>query len=120
MEVFGVPVNGPNVALTGAGLVAFWQFIGSRIPWGTLLHKLSMLVTRAKSEPSKTIYVSGFAAEPDVSEPGVEFMAAMHELHSLAHSPEEHKRLGEFTADWWASEQKQPAATVLPETAVTR
>ena len=120
MEVFGVPVNGPNVALTGAGLVAFWQFIGSKIPWGMLLQKLLALITRSKTATVQTVSVSGDATDREGAEPGVEFMAAMHELHSLAHSPEEHKRLGEFTADWWASEQKQPAAIVLPETAVTR
>jgi hypothetical protein len=115
MEVFGVPVNGPNLAIAGAAGYAFWDFIGSKVPWKSLLAKAWALITRKKTAPRVADRVSAdtFEQITGMSKPdhGADFMYAMRDLHRLAHSPEEHARLGQFTADWWSAEPKETTAT---------
>lgn len=108
MEVFGVPVTGPNIALTLAGLLAtLWG--GSKVPWKAAISKLLGMFSSAKEQVVEA--VSGETS----TDPGADFMYAMRDLHRLAHSAEEHQRLGQFTADWWAAQagmSPKPAETV--------
>lgn len=104
MEIFGVQLH--DLALYAAGLIAaVWG--GSKVPWQAAIAKLlAMLSTKSTDGGGQAELVTLDVLD----DPGAEFMAAMHDLHRLAHTPEEHARLGQFTADWWSAQQSAAIA----------
>lgn len=107
MEVFGVPVTAPNIALTIAGLISTW-WVSGKLPWraiGSLL--LSMFTPKADS----TAVTIDSSADDD--DPGDDVMVALRVLHEHAMDAESHKLISAVEADFWQKRAPSSVNTIL-------
>lgn len=105
MEVFGVPVTAPNVALTLAGLISTW-WVSGKLPWkaiGSLL--LSMF--KPTVDPADASEIA------DDDDPGDDVMVALRVLHEHAMDAESHKLISAVEADFWQKRAPSSVNTVL-------
>lgn len=106
MEVFGVPVTAPNIALTLAGLISTW-WVSGKLPWksiGSLL--LSMF------KPTVDPPVTSDIAD-DADDPGDDVMVALRVLHEHAMDAESHKLISAVEADFWQKRSPSSVNTIL-------
>lgn len=106
MEVFGVPVTAPNVALTLAGLISTW-WVSGKLPWKALGSLLLSMFKPTVDTPVTSDLADG------VDDPGDDVMVALRVLHEHAMDAESHKLISAVEADFWQKQAPSSANTVL-------
>lgn len=106
MEVFGVPVTAPNVALTLAGLISTW-WVSGKLPWKALGSLLLSMFTPTVDPPVTSDIVD------DADDPGDDVMVALRVLHEHAMDAESHKLISAVEADFWQKRAPSSVNTIL-------